>query len=276
MMSTPALMGAMNAANKTSLNGEDMKQKEQSPLRYNHRLQDAPPPPPQQQQQQQPYHRPAPAAPRQDPFMLSDDMICALEFERFFASAMGVERGGKYLDAFRAANCADIRCVEQLDEAWLSLHVQSMDILDKRLFKREVHKYCVDAGKFAQILDGIGMLSKYGKAFRNRGIGSLWSYSHHIHKVQDVYMVIMDAKDAQLIYDHLHVLLGGADAQPQHQPQQQQHVQVEGNHMHLGHVHAAVNQRSDSDDMYDGYGGDGGGGTGHVLNGFLGQTGQVQ
>ena len=150
---------------------------------------------------------------------------------------MDVERGGKYLDAFRASKRADIRCVDpaQLDDEWL--------------FKRELLKYSVETGKYTQIQDDIGMRAKYAKAFRNRGIGTLWSYICHIHKAHDVYMVIMDTKDAQLIYD-LDVLLGDKGLGSDSQQEQQQQEQVEGTH--INHIHvAAINKRSDSDEMYE-------------------------
>merc|ERR1712176_1627430 len=120
---------------------------------------------------------------------------------------MGRARAMKYMDKFNEKCYNDIRLVdpEIFDEEWMKSDDIEMNIMDKKLFKREVQKYKDDCFKFEQRLDGIKMKEKYLKSFGNCGIMTLWSFYHHIHGVDDVLRVVKNETHAQIIWKELKI-----------------------------------------------------------------------
>merc|ERR1712003_336851 len=135
------------------------------------------------------------------------DNACQLEFERFFLETMGKNRAMKYMDKFNEKCYNDIRLVdpEIFDDEWMKSDDIEMNMMDKKLFKREVQKYKDDCYKFEQRLDGIKMKEKYLKSFGNCGIMTLWSFYHHIHGVDDVLRVVKHQQHAQIIWKELKI-----------------------------------------------------------------------
>merc|ERR1712228_235994 len=91
--------------------------------------------------------------------VMNDDIVCQLEFDRFFEVSMGTKRANKYLSLFRKLQCNDIRLVDPciFDSHWFDSKELTMNNLDKKLLQREVAKYYADCIKFERILVELNM-----------------------------------------------------------------------------------------------------------------------
>ena len=135
------------------------------------------------------------------------DNACQLEFERFFIETMGKARAIKYMGKFNEKCYNDIRLVDPdiFDADWMQSDDIEMNVLDKKLFKREVQKYKDDCNKFESLLDSMKMKEKYHKSFVNRGIQTLWSFYHHIHSSEDILRIVNNQQHAKLIWNELKI-----------------------------------------------------------------------
>eukprot|EP01084_Bolivina_argentea_P081645 147825_1 len=84
---------------------------------------------------------------------------CQLEFERFFKLSMGNQRSNKYLNKFKRKQYNDIRFIdpEIFDYDWFKINEINMNLLDQKLFKKEIKKYKNDSIKFENMLKEINM-----------------------------------------------------------------------------------------------------------------------
>eukprot|EP01084_Bolivina_argentea_P316844 549303_1 len=133
------------------------------------------------------------------------DAACQKEFKRFLNVSLGKTRCDKYLDRFIATRSNDIRFVDPdiFDQDFLTNDVIAMDVLDKKLFIKEIEKYKSDAMKFEKKLCALNMSDKYHRKFVNGGIATLWSFYHHIHGVNDIDRVIKKKHDSILIWESM-------------------------------------------------------------------------
>eukprot|EP01084_Bolivina_argentea_P267608 454314_1 len=65
-----------------------------------------------------------------------------------------------------------------------------MNLLDQKLFKKEIKKYKNDSIKFENMLKEINMCEKYHKSFVNVGIATQWSFHYHINSIKNIQDII--------------------------------------------------------------------------------------
>eukprot|EP00483_Globobulimina_turgida_P013207 UN13231 len=78
-----------------------------------------------------------------------------------------------------------------------------MDLLDEKLFKKEIRKYKNDCVQFEIMLRDLNMSEKYHKRFCERGIATLWSFYYHIQSSKEVEKVIAHKHDSVIIWNKL-------------------------------------------------------------------------
>jgi len=118
-------------------------------------------------------------------------------------TSLGQKRCDKYLQRFKYTKSNDIRFVDPdiFDDHLLENDDIKMDILDKKLFVREIEQYKVQCNAFEKVLDELNMKQKYLLNFVNRGIATRWSYKHHITSPQQLEEIIKNKMDAAVIWN---------------------------------------------------------------------------